>query len=323
MRADCITSWGLGSAQACRLLLAGLIPSLTCAVAQDAAPEATPAPSVSNASVKTAFRIRYVAAGVAYLEGGKSTGLTEGMKLVVRDVATSAGGSASAAGAVAEDGSSAVDPREIAVLSVLSVAESSAVAEVKSSRRALAAGDVATLSSEDVQALVAQESLGATLKYPAVVTFTDGDPLEQEVRDEVPHPPLPEVDRAGGRFGLDYSTLIDRNGSGLSSSQLGGDVRYSRFQSAFGDGSYESFSLSRNLSEQFRLEVLAGQQSYTSSVALPSQSRFLTANAEYALGLHYFAQGTVTVQRGGLNNYDQFSFSVGYRFDNRGHKGER
>src|SRR6267378_1276883 len=37
---------------------------------------------------RTAFRIKYVASGAAYLDGGRSAGLTEGMKLVVRETPT-------------------------------------------------------------------------------------------------------------------------------------------------------------------------------------------------------------------------------------------
>src|SRR4029077_2182852 len=37
---------------------------------------------------RTAFRIKYVASGSAYLDGGRSAGLSEGMKLVVRETHT-------------------------------------------------------------------------------------------------------------------------------------------------------------------------------------------------------------------------------------------
>jgi hypothetical protein len=36
-------------------------------------------------SLRTVFRVKYVAEGVAYLEGGRTHGLTEGMKLLVED----------------------------------------------------------------------------------------------------------------------------------------------------------------------------------------------------------------------------------------------
>ncbi|PYX62769.1 MAG: hypothetical protein DMG78_32735, partial [Acidobacteria bacterium] len=68
---------------------------------------------------RTAFRIKYVAAGTAYLDGGRGAGLAEGMKLVVREKAT---GSAVAA-------ASGKDEDIVAELEVASVAEASAVTD--------------------------------------------------------------------------------------------------------------------------------------------------------------------------------------------------
>ena len=36
-------------------------------------------------NLRTVFKVKYVAEGVAYLDGGRSSGLTEGMKLEIRD----------------------------------------------------------------------------------------------------------------------------------------------------------------------------------------------------------------------------------------------
>ena len=35
------------------------------------------------------------------------------------------------------------------------------------------------------------------------------------------------------------------------------------------------------------------------------------------LGLHYFIQGGFTVSRGAVQNYDQWLFTLGYRFDSK------
>jgi hypothetical protein len=52
-----------------------------------------------------------------------------------------------------------------------------------------------------------------------VVTFTEGDPLEDEARAEVPRPPMPSVNRARGCIGFDYGGI--HSGDGLNSTQVG------------------------------------------------------------------------------------------------------
>ena len=69
---------------------------------------------------RTTFKVKYVAEGVAYLDGGRSAGLTEGMKLVVRDTPT--GSVASAADGNADN--------VVAELEVMSVADASAVSDI-------------------------------------------------------------------------------------------------------------------------------------------------------------------------------------------------
>jgi len=95
------------------------------------------------------------------------------------------------------------------------------------------------------------------------------------------------------------------------------DVHYSRFNSSFGSGSYESVSLSRNFHDSFRWEVLAGRQSYISTLATRNASHFINANLEAPVGPHYFFQGGFTWNRGGQQNYDQWIFTFGYRFDSK------
>jgi hypothetical protein len=166
-----------------------------------------------NPDFRTAFRVKYVVQDAAYLEGGRAAGLAEGMKLVVRDLPNSGG--VAAAGA---DSSAAGD---IAELEVLSVAETSAVTEIHTPKRPVKVGDLAYLSSADQQALVAKNALSATRKYPAAVSFTENDTLDDEARTEVPKPPLPSVNRARGRIGFDYMGVVDHGGSGMQSSNLG------------------------------------------------------------------------------------------------------
>ncbi len=541
---------------------------------------------------RTAFRVKYVAAGAAYLDGGRSAGLSEGMKLVVRNTPTGAVVSAA-------DGN---PDHLVAELEVTSVAEASAVTDIHTPTRDVKPGDLAYLSAQDEQALVQHSTLSATRKYPAVISFTEGDALDEEARVQVPRPPMPSVNRARGRIGVDYmgssfhgatggsstdvglvarvdmtriggtywnasgywrgrltannytgtstiqdllnrtyhmsmtydnpnspwvagfgrmylpwatsldtldggyfgrrvshaatlgvfagstpdptswsyspdrriggafvnfeggsydhfrytstsgvalSTLhwkIDRpfvflengiyykkyvaiydslqadspvgyrqggspgagigrnfltvrfqpheriefdanytyfrdlptfdttlvsaslldkylfqgfsggvrlevlknvwvytnlgrsNRSGDTSNSLNelygltlgriplihirADAHYARFNSSFGNGHYESFSLSRSMGDNFRLEVLGGQQNFVSSFSSNSDSKFVTSNLEMNMGAHYFIQGGFTVSRGVVQNYDQWLFSLGYRFDTRRAKSE-
>jgi hypothetical protein len=165
--------------------------------------------SQANPDVRIAFRVKYVAEGVAYLDGGSNDGLTEGMKLVVKAMDPSQKPTAVPS----------ADAQPIADLEVASVALSSAVSEIRNPTRPVKVGDWAYLSPEDTQALIAKRSLSATRKYPVVVAFSEGDTLDDEVRVIIPRPPSPEINRARGRIGLDYSGIASHGaGGGLSSS---------------------------------------------------------------------------------------------------------
>jgi hypothetical protein len=163
-------------------------------------------------NLRTVFRVKYVADGIAYLEGGRAQGLAEGMKLEVKD---------STLPARQGDSASADDPQVIAELEVSGVAETSAVTDIHAPKRPVKAGDLAYLSSTDAETLVAQRALSSTRQYPAVISFTEGDTLDEEAREDVPRPPLPSVNRARGRIGLDYITTMSQGASSVTSSNLG------------------------------------------------------------------------------------------------------
>jgi hypothetical protein len=160
---------------------------------------------------RTAFRIKYVAAGAAYLDGGRGAGLTEGMKLVVRDTAT--GSVVAAADGNADD--------VVAELEVTSVAEAPAVTDIHTPKRDVKPGDLAYLSAQDEQSLVQQSTLSATRKYPTVISFTEGDTLDEEARVQVPRPPMPSVNRARGRFGFDYMGTQFHGATGGTNTSVG------------------------------------------------------------------------------------------------------
>ena len=163
-------------------------------------------------SLRTVFKVKYVADGVAYLEGGRAQGLSEGMKLEIEDTNLPATQGESA---------NTADPRIVAELVVSGVAETSAVTDIQSPKRPVKVGDLAYLSSDDAAALVQQRTLSATRQYPAVISFTEGDTLDEEAREEVPRPPLPSVNRARGRIGFDDIETISHGTSNITSSDVG------------------------------------------------------------------------------------------------------
>ena len=112
-------------------------------------------------AVQTAFRVRYVGSDSVYVEGGRSAGLVEGMKLVIKASGKESGDEAGV----------------VAYLKVVAIAETSAMCEVVSKQRPLAVGDVATLEGQDAEKLIARRTLSNTRQYPAVVSFTEGDRL--------------------------------------------------------------------------------------------------------------------------------------------------
>ncbi len=171
--------------------------------------------------MRVTFQVRYVTADAVYIDGGHSSGLAEGMALVIKAPSQAAPSSTPLTAPPASD--DGTEAGIVARLKVVSVAETSAVCEVVSATRPLAPGDIAALPDIEVQALVARHALSSTRAYPAVVSFSEGDPLDEEVRDAVPHPPLPEVNMARGRFGFDYSSL--HGAGGVSASTLGLVIR--------------------------------------------------------------------------------------------------
>lgn len=168
-------------------------------------------PAIANPGMRTEFNVKYVEQDSAYLDGGRSSGLTEGMKLIVKNQrsAPSTKGSANFDGPVAE-------------LVVVALAETSAVTEIHAPKREVVPGDIAYLSSEDLQVLVQQHALSPTRKYPAVISFSEGgDALDEEARADVPRRPLPSVNRARGRIGFDYMGTHSNGASQVRSSNLG------------------------------------------------------------------------------------------------------
>ena len=171
----------------------------------------------SLADVQTIFKIKFVAQDTVYLSAGTATGLTAGMKLIVKHSEAD----------ITEKGTlaKASQAPTIAQLEVISVASSSAVCAVQNKTADIKPGDLAFMNQTTAEMLAEKRALSASRKYPQVVSFNEGDPLDEEVRDEVPRPPLPEVNRIRGRFGFDYGSINSVGSVGSNNSQVGMVVR--------------------------------------------------------------------------------------------------
>jgi hypothetical protein len=167
-----------------------------------------PAVAAQQADVRTEFRVKYGTEGVVYLDGGQNAGLTKGMRLTVKRPERGQ-----------PDGFLTV-----AEIEVTAVGTASAVCEIRSITsltEEIQVGDSAYLSAQDIQTLQAQQQTAGMRRYPQVVTFTEGDPLDEEQREYLPRPPSPEVNRARGRIGMDYTSIHGMNGSIPASYQVG------------------------------------------------------------------------------------------------------
>jgi hypothetical protein len=193
-----------------------------CAAQEATAP--TAAAPTATAPARVQFQVRYISGSEVYIDAGRDAGLAEGTKLVLKQDPTKP----------STDGTqAALEPGVIAKLSVVSVASTSAVCEVEAKARELVVGDVVSLPDSEVEKLVEKNTLGNTRRYPMVVTFSEGDPLDEEVRDAIPHPPLPEVNQMRGRIGFDMS-MIQQLGQGAMTSNQYGMVLRADFTRMFG-----------------------------------------------------------------------------------------
>ena len=108
------------------------------------------------------FRVKHVAEGAIYLDGGRSSGLSEGMKLTItRDTVVE----------------TTAEARAIAEVEIVAVAESSSVCSILASREPIRAGDAARLSPQDAETIQALKAVAGRSKYAQVVTFSDGDTI--------------------------------------------------------------------------------------------------------------------------------------------------
>jgi hypothetical protein len=177
----------------------------------------------------TVFRIKYVTGDSVYLAAGRNAGIEEGMKLsVVKPLPDGA----------TDNGARFRGQEHVAELTVTSVADTSSVCEIITTSGELRVGQIAFLTVDSVKVRRDAETIEDADKYPIVVGFTYGDPLEDEVRESREKQILREspVGRVRGRIGIDYGGT--RESGGFSSRQIGAVINADM---TFIGGTYWSF----------------------------------------------------------------------------------
>src|SRR5579859_2377285 len=196
------------------VLAAGVSTGVSSAQGVDAA--ALTAPPPAAAPTRTDFKIKYVSGTDVYIDGGTSSGLAEGSELILRQKTSLSDQEAAA---------TTLEPGIVAKLRVISVASTSAVCEVVASKRDLTQDDTVSLPDTELKKIVDKDAVGSSRHYPMVISFSNGDPMDEEVRDNVPRPPLPEVNEMRGRFGFNESNIQTLGQFGTSTSEYGMVVR--------------------------------------------------------------------------------------------------
>jgi len=97
------------------------------------------------------------------------------------------------------------------------------------------------------------------------------------------------------------------------------DLRYTKFNSSFGQGNYQFVSVSRSLTDRMHLQLQGGVQHLASTatgtlVTTNTNSRFLTSTFDWAIGPRYFFEALLSWNNGTTMNYMQTNLTFGYRF---------
>jgi hypothetical protein len=96
---------------------------------------------------------------------------------------------------------------------------------------------------------------------------------------------------------------------------LRADFRYSRFDSSFAQGDYKVLTLSRHLGDRMMWDAQFGSRNLLSPFTVNRHSFFVDSSLDMNLGRHSYFQSGYTAVRGAPTNYNQWYFSLGYRFD--------
>ena len=160
----------------------------------------------------TVFKVKYVSDKTVYLEAGRNANLSEGMTLSVVEAPPD--------GVIAE-GIQYRGYEHVAELVVSSVSDSSAACDVLRADGELKVGQAAFLTPESVHSRQQAELAAEDDRYPILMTFTYGDPMDEEVREtkEAQETRLSPMQRSQGRIGFNYGSTSESGG--FSSRQMG------------------------------------------------------------------------------------------------------
>ena len=92
------------------------------------------------------------------------------------------------------------------------------------------------------------------------------------------------------------------------------DLHYSKFDSSFGSGDYESISLSKNITDTLHFQLLGGNQKFASTFTQNTNAKFVNATLDYSFSRRYFVQAMYEFYSGSALSYNQWSTMFGYRF---------
>ena len=197
-------------------LLAGTLyicfPGSVWAQAPAGAIPATAGPQEQENKKPAVFRVKYVGEGSVYIDGGRNADLQEGMKLSVVEAPPDS---------VIAEGIQYRGYEHVAELVISSVSDSSAVCDIVQAKGEVKVGQAAFLTPESVLSRHESESVSEQDKYPIVVTFTSGDPMDEEVREtkEAQQTRLTPMQRMQGRIGFNYGGTTESGG--FTSRQMG------------------------------------------------------------------------------------------------------
>jgi hypothetical protein len=169
-------------------------------------------PADASSSKPSVYRIKYVSDSSLYIDAGRNADLQEGMRLSLINPPPD--------GAVS-DGVRFRGYEHLAELRVISVADASAVCEIVSSTGEIKVGQLAFLTPDSQLERNQAQTAVDDDKYPIVLTFTYGDPLEEEVREVQEQKAFQQspMERIRGRFGMTYGGT--QESGGLNSKQVG------------------------------------------------------------------------------------------------------
>jgi hypothetical protein len=186
-----------------------IAPASEPSLALPAAQVAAPAPAI--APTKSIFHVKYVSEGAIYLDAGRNEGLDEGMLLHLVHADPSGGTTE----AVRFQGM-----QPVADVRLFSVADTSSAAEIIKTREDLVVGDIAYLDNESVRLRQDKVNAAESENYPVVVTFSYGDPLDEEIRANASPVSKTKIEnQIRGRIGFDAGLLSEPGG--ISSRQMG------------------------------------------------------------------------------------------------------